>query len=224
MSDDTQDQDPTHPGPEGKALHPGLQNLLEKQGGDAMKLAIQLHGENFQIREDRRKLREELRDKVPPGAVVLKGDDVAAWNLYKQLGKPEELKSLQAKAEEATKKLALHERNAHLDSVAEAAGVKTSVLKTLAGSLAFEVKEGPDGKKAVLVKDGDGEAVEFTKVVDSKWADFKSALYPERKRNPAGPVGTPARSRFLEGSGAGRGEGTEEDAIRNAVARMGGSF
>ena len=64
-----------------------LTNLLARHNNDANSLARDLLGENAKLRRERADLREEntkLTAKVPAdGTLVLSGDDVKAWQAYK---------------------------------------------------------------------------------------------------------------------------------------------
>ena len=65
-----------------------LQGLLTRHNNDASALAAHLLSENAQLRGERRDLRKEvttLTAKVPgDGTLVLSGDDVKAWQAYKE--------------------------------------------------------------------------------------------------------------------------------------------
>src|SRR5690348_6795389 len=86
---------PDEPG-QGADPTQAFQNRLNKLNGDAMAFATQLFDENYRLREDKRQLNEQLttaQGKVPAdGALVLTGDEAKAFEAYKALGTPKELK------------------------------------------------------------------------------------------------------------------------------------
>lgn len=155
---------------------------LEKMDGNATGMAMMLFNENYQLRD---KLRTTEGKVSPEGATVLTGDDAKAWEAYKVLGKPDEVKQgldertqLQTQVTEAL-------RGETLRSVAEAAGYKPAVLaqldrmaKASGKDLAFEVRDVQvDGKtvRAPFVKEGDKE-LGVTDYAAANWGDFLPAL------------------------------------------------
>jgi hypothetical protein len=133
----------------------------------------------------------ELRTKLPKeGSVILSPEDGKSWAAYQALGKPEDLTRTVAERDELRSKVADHEWDRDNTAVAEAAGVKPSVLKTLAkrDRAEFVVKDEPDPKdpakkkttKAVFVKGKDDKGSETLTPFDdhaaAHWGDFLPSL------------------------------------------------
>lgn len=141
----------------------------------------------------------ELEAKLPrPGAVVLEGDDAKRWAEFNGLGKPDDVRKALAERATFAAENATLKRDGELRAVAEKAGVKFAVLRTLAApTLAFgEGKaKGKDGKEApvVTVKDGDAEPVPFEQYAAEKWGDFLPALKAEPTPEKPRPLPTPSR-------------------------------
>lgn len=166
-----------------------FQRLLDRYKNDAMALAEKLFSENYEYRGKIRQLEQQVTDvtgKVPAdGAVVLTGEDATAWNTYKALGKPDEIKQGLEERTRLQGKLTEQERSNLLRSVAETAGYKASVLTNLdriakaeGKTLAFDVRDVTiDGKaaKVAYVKDGDKETA-LADYAATNWSDFLPAL------------------------------------------------
>lgn len=179
---------PKAPGPD---LAKAIEGLLAKHGDPNAALRVLLN-ENHTYRDTVR----ELKSKLPAdGAVVLTGDDAQAWGEYRTLGKAAEVKKALDDGKAVASELSGLKRNEEVRTVAEIAGFKPSVLKTLAGDLAFEVKEekGKDGKavRVVHVKGADDKSVPLTEYAEKHWADFMPSLKGGTVA-PVRPLGTPA--------------------------------
>ncbi len=186
--------DPTAPGgrldPDRlKATHGGAEAALRV-------LAMKLN----QVEADNATYRQQLKDlkgKLPgEGAVVLDGEQAAAWQAYQALGKPDELKQIQGDYTQL-------QRNQLFQEAAVAHGYKAAVLGQLPGMTEFtiEVKEqDKDGKKVkvAIAKTGDGQERPLPELIDEKWADFKPALVEQT----ATPSGTPWPKQGVSGQGA----------------------
>lgn len=166
---------------EGKAPDLGkVVDSLVGRHGTAEAAMRELVAENYKGREKAR----ELEAKLPPeGAVILTGDQAKAWETYTALGKPEDVKRIKTEHADYAVQLTGLKRDEELRSVAETAGVKFPVLKTIAGNLAFEtrpVKDAKTGKEnpVVHVKDGDAEPVPLDDYAAAHWKDFLPALRP----------------------------------------------
>jgi hypothetical protein len=172
----------------------GVQALIARHNNDLMRVIDHLYGDNFSLREKNRTLKDQVKDlegKVPgQGSVVLGSDDAKALEAYKALGDLETLKTALGERDKFKGELGVLQREGVLRDVAEAAGFKLPVLKTLAGDdLSFEIKEvEKDGKKArtAFVKNGDGEK-DIAEYAKEKWADF----LPSLQAQPPAPAGTP---------------------------------
>ena len=181
------------PDPKQDDAKPRASDILDRHGSDAIKLAERLatrEGDNYQLREERRQLREQLaqlQGKLPAdGAVVLAGDDATAWEAYRALGKLDELQAALSERETTKSELTTLKRDLELRDVAQIANYKIAVLKQLAGDAQFAIKEA-DGKKSIVVKDGEKETP-LADYAKARWADFLPALQlaPEKAA-----IGTP---------------------------------
>jgi hypothetical protein len=156
-------------------------NLMARSS-DAAALARQLFEENFRYRTELR----DLQRQVPAqGAAVLTAEQAQAWQAYQQLGAPDQVQTTIQQA----KKL---QRDLELRDVAGVAGYSIDVLRTLAGELAFEVKdETKDGKavKTVYVKGADGQAMPLETYAAAQWAAFMPALKPAQTAAGAPAIG-----------------------------------
>jgi hypothetical protein len=164
--------------PQGGDVLQGLQRLIERQGGEAGRVAELLYRENHELREKNR----ALSGQVPgQGAVVLQGEQAAQWTAYTALGAPDALTAALTEREAATSELASLRRAAQIRAVAEASGFKASVLGQLPGAadLTFAVREvEADGKKVAtaVVRDAAGTEHPLTAYASEHWADFLPAL------------------------------------------------
>lgn len=159
-----------------------FQNLLNRSS-DAAALARQLFDENYRYREQ---LRDAQRQVPAQGAVVLTPEQAQAWAAYQQLGAPTEVQTQVQQAQQL-------KRDLELRDVASAAGYSIEVLRTLAGDLAFEVKdETKDGKavRTVYVTPQGGQATPLETYASTQWAAFLPALRPQAAA--AGQTGAPA--------------------------------
>jgi len=171
-----------------------FQNRLNKLNGDAMLFATQLFDENYRLREDKRTLGaqlEELKTKAPAeGALVLVGDEAKAYEAYKALGTPKELKDridAYPTLENENKGLKLR------DSLREVAdvgfggsklkfGILEDRVKAAGGNLQFVIKEeGRDKRKVAYVKDGDKET-SLEQYAEKNWADYMPSLKAEQAK------------------------------------------
>lgn len=125
-----------------------LMRLLEKQAD--------LLTDNHKLRERVRKMRE-----LPANAVVLSGDDASAWEAYRVLGKPDELKQHLTAKSTVEQELITLKRDATLRDVRDATGYDLDVLRDIGGAeWQYTIKEeqvGDAKQKVVYVKDGDKE-------------------------------------------------------------------
>lgn len=185
---------PTSPG---GRLHP--ERLKAEHGSAEAALSVLAMKLNA-VEADNARYRQQIRDlqgQVPAeGAVVLTGDDVANWQAYRALGAPDEIRQQREQFD------ALQRRQL-LGDAAQAAGYKASVLETLAGSLALELRDVQvDGKpvRTPFVVPDDGDAVALTDYAQQHWSDFLPSLALQETEGqgrpfPAQtPMGLPANS------------------------------
>lgn len=165
------------------AVTKAFEKLVARKGGDSNAVALMLFDENKRYRDTI----NDLRGKVPAeGAVVLAGADAQAYEAYKALGKPEEVKAAIEKRDQLQGQLDDVTRDATIRDAAAAAGFKFSVLserdkvarKVDGKTLMFAVREVErDGKRSnvAFVKDGDTEKP-LSEYAAEKWADYMPAL------------------------------------------------
>jgi hypothetical protein len=175
----------------------GYKALLEKHGSpDAV--ALTLYTDNYKLRDKNR----ELSARIPAeGAVVLSGDDAARWRSYQELGKPDDLKKIVREHGEFSKENGRLKRTTELDDIADLAGYKRSVFRTVAGDTAFVVTEekkrdASTGKDVVVrvphVKGEGDETTPLSEYAEAHWTDFLPSLDTDQGKQ-AGPRGTPPR-------------------------------
>lgn len=150
----------------------GLRNLLQRHNNDWAALAAELYSQTFQLREDRRAARAEvksLKDQIPgEDVLILKGDAKTEYETYKAIGKPNEI-------QERLTAAATSQRQAAVARMAARHGFKESVLDRLLGDNEVSV-EGQGDKEKFTVG---GKPVD--ELLKSDWADFAPALQVERQ-------------------------------------------
>ena len=157
----------------------GLQRLIERQHGDAGRVAELLYRENYELRERARSLSEQLPAQ---GAVVLPPAQAAHWQAYTAMGEPDALTQRLTAAEQASAELVGLRRAESLRTVAEAAGYRPSVLNRLAEGLTLELR---DGQPVVVTGD---TATPLADYAQREWADFLPALTQQAQATGQGPA------------------------------------
>lgn len=192
---------PPAPAPPAPPSDPGagVQALIARHNNDLMRVIDHLYGENYGYREKNRALKDqvkELEGKTPKdGAVILTKAEAELLESYKALGDVDTLKTALGERDQFKGELGALQKENVLRDVADAAGFKLPVLKTLAGDLQFEIKEvEQDGKKVrtPFVKNGDGEKA-IADYAKEHWADFLPALQSQPAQ-PAGGTPFPAQA------------------------------
>lgn len=187
----------TAPAKPAEATPPDLkaaEQFVAKHGSAAEAVRV-LMGENYSHREKNR----ALEARVPEGAVVLKADQAKAWEAYRQLGEPAELKTAKEERTTFAARVATFEREKVHAAAAEVTGFKPAVLNKLAEQDRIEIEvvdeQGKDGKpvKVARVKDGD-KTTALDQYAASKWADFLPALKGGDGKGAARAGGTPPPS------------------------------
>lgn len=175
--DDDDLQDPPAPAATGNAAADALLRSQFDQSRDWLRAQRKVLARNrTRATEAERTLTAERQERE--GTVVLKGDDLALYEAYKGLGKPDELATKLAERDSLATEVATAKRDATIREVAEVAGLKPTVLKRLGGDLDYVIKEiTQDGKavKAAYVATAQGERP-IGDYVDEQWADFKESL------------------------------------------------
>lgn len=187
--------------------------LIARNGGSPESVVGILMGETFTLREANRRLAADLeaaKKRTPAeGSVVLGADDAAAWAAYQAFGKPDKVKALLEQHGQFQGELTTLRRDVLIRDVADATGAKYSVLRTLdRPELAYEIKD-DNGKKTVMIKNGDGDATEFSVYANAQWADFLSSLMATTR----GVQGTP----FVRQDGGNKG--ATEPNLRDEIVQ-----
>ena len=166
----------TPPRPQGERdVLASLSRLLERQGGDAGRVAELLYRENYELRERAR----TLSAAVPPeGAVVLPADAVATWQAYQALGTPDDVQAALATAQAAQQELAQARWTADVQRAAEALGWAAAPLRRLAEGLTIELRETTAGETTTLTPYvvSEAGAVPLAQYATQEWAEFLPAL------------------------------------------------
>lgn len=164
-----------------------FQAALERAGNNAVTLAERLYRDNYQQRERNRQLAGEvtqLRNRLPEGAVVLTGDDLAAYQAYTQLGKPTDLAAALETSQRQAAELQNLQRSGLLRQVADATGYVYEVLRTLdKPELEFAVDQTDQGPVAyVTYPTGEGDTKERKPLAEYaalQWKAFMPSLQPQ---------------------------------------------
>jgi hypothetical protein len=160
--------------------------LMARYGASPERLAEQLekaYGENYSLREKNRGLGDQVKalegNQKPEGAVILTGDEATAYEAYKGLGKPDEIKTALDERQALSAEVATAKRDGTLRDAAGAAGFKFAVLKDRAGELPIEIREVEvQGKKVnrAFIKPEGGQEAELTAYAEQHWGDYLPAL------------------------------------------------
>lgn len=146
----------------------GFKVALGKHNNDALSLAR----ESFSTAESLRTQLAETRAKLPKeGSVILAGDDVAAWEAFRALGKPDEIKATIAEHGTLKTQIAQRARQDLYGEISKSHGWNPAALADVPGidEMDLIVKDGTrNGKPAKIahlretVKEGDKEIVKET--------------------------------------------------------------
>lgn len=169
------------------------QVMVQKNGGDPIKVISRLLKENHGNREEIR----GLRGKLPAdGSIVLSGDDAKRYKSYLELG--EDPKVIRQRLESGDAAIVERDSLAAEKTYARAAplgGYKEGPFKALAIrdklKIAIETAKGKDGKDAeVAFVLGEGnKKTPLAEYVNANWADFKDSLGGHDQKKPAGIPG-----------------------------------
>jgi hypothetical protein len=197
MADEPNNQPNPQPTPPQTNPAESYQRLLGKYNNDAGELALKLFGENFDLREEKR----QLKDKLPKeGSVVLTADEAKLFKAYQDLGiEPKDLKKAidrLPELEKSNKELASMETLRELADVGlDGSKLKLSVLKDQIArfpdaAISFRTEKDKDGKesKAAFIKTtADAAEVSFNDFAAQNLSDYLPAL----KVNAEQPQVTP---------------------------------
>lgn len=153
MSDENEDKkdDKLNPPTLPADVVKSLENLIARSGGsDAA--SVLLFNDNKGLRAEIRQLKEQLPAE---GAVVLGKEDAALFDAYKELGKPEEVKTRLDEGETAKAEAAKAAREKQIARGAEVLKLQNNaLLQKLLEDVELDV-QGEGDKQAVSVKVGD---------------------------------------------------------------------
>ena len=120
---------------------PTLQSVMERFDGDSTRMAThiaKIENENYDLRGAKRDLNEEvdhLKEKqkanTAPGSITLTKEEAAAWEEYKKLGEPKDLKVLSQKNTELETQIAKDARAKTLTDVSAKMGYDAAVFEDL---------------------------------------------------------------------------------------------
>ncbi len=140
-------------------------DVLTQYGNDAVRMADRvatLEGENYRYREQRRELQDEVKalkaNQRPEGATILTGDEATAYDAYKALGKPAEIKTRLDERDTLATEVTTAKRDGTLRDAAQRYGYDYEALRAHSGDLPltpYEVQE--DGKAVTKYRIGAGD-------------------------------------------------------------------
>lgn len=123
-------------------------DVVTRYSGDAVRMAgqiVDVETDNYKLQRKRDDLQRDLdavKGRVPADdAVVLTAEDARAWEVYKALGKPDEVKASLATGQAAIAERNTFRRAQTLEDAAKAANLKPGVLKLLAKDADVQVRE-----------------------------------------------------------------------------------
>lgn len=160
-------------------------DLVDRYNGDAVKMAEKLAdalNDNYTLRRKRDDLQGEVTtltgNQKPEGAVILLGDEAGAYEAYKGLGKPDEIKTKLEQVDTLASELGGMKREATIRQVAEVAGYKPAVLTRLGGDREYVIKDEtaddkPIKRAYVKTEQGDKPLADYAA---AEWGDFLPAL------------------------------------------------
>ena len=165
-------------GPDLDGFMEQLQGLLSRNDNDWSAVAQKLFKENYELREDRRKLRSEvstLKGKaVPEGAKVLEGEELTKYQALQALGDPEQVSTQLAE-------LSNLRRDVSINRLASHHGLKEQAVKRLVPADAQIETTGEGKDLQYVLKTGD-KAQTVKELLEGEWKDFTPALQPGDNR------------------------------------------
>jgi hypothetical protein len=166
----------------GTTFERGFNNLLERFGNNARRVAEHLYRQDYKHRENLRLARgevDQLKQSMPKnGARLLDKTAARDFDAYRKLGKPADLQAKLQSADTTAARLREREKDDVLREVAEVTNWNFKALKGAASDLSYAVKEveenGRKLKKAYVVQTGENGNAAETEATDwfSKNKDF----------------------------------------------------
>lgn len=162
-----------------------IESLLRKNDNQPNKVIEKLFEENFSLRDKRRQDKsqyeqriKELQDKAPGAdAVVLSGEELAAWNELKEMGGPAAVKARLQELTPYQEKVQAIEREKRLAELAEPHHYNPKVLGTLlSDELAEKAEYDKKQKKVYLNLEEGKERISLDQYAEQHWKDFLPAL------------------------------------------------
>lgn len=203
-------------------IRKGFESLIKKEGGER-DAARTLYEENYQHREEIRKLKEE-KEELKKNS--LSDEELAEYKELKSIltenefEKPEDLKDTLKTSVEAKEKLSKLEKEKDNAEVAEIMGWNPKVLNRIGGDKEYEIKtrqnaEGED-EKHVVVKDGDKE-IDLSKYAKDEWEDLLPALKVTENGESGEEQG--GKKFASQSSSSDKKGGGEDDPVAARIAR-----
>jgi hypothetical protein len=167
-----------------------VERIVEKFGGE-LKAIDKLMAENYELRADRRTLKEEVKELrtqlsdagvpeghkvVPSSAVVLDDKQKETWIGYQELGQLSDIRSAIEAGQSASDELLSMKRRQSINEVAEAMRWNPKVLARLGETLEYKVESDDKKGTRVLVKEEDGDFLPLSDYADSNWSEFLPSL------------------------------------------------
>jgi hypothetical protein len=135
---------------QGTSFERGFNNLMERFGNNARRVAEHLYRQDYKHRESLRLARgevETLKQRVPKdGSRVVDRTTARELAEYRKLGKPTEVQQRLQAGVDASTALKTREKDDVLRDVAEVVGWNYKALKGAASDLDYTIKEVDDGR------------------------------------------------------------------------------
>ena len=170
---------------------------LVARAGNADAAVMQLMQENYQLRQNRRELRAQLKDatgKLPQdGTTVLTAEQAKEWGEYQKLGKPADVAKIITDGTKAIETMTTRERADHVRGVAAQVGYNPDVLAQLATMNNVEITsrevtmEGGTKVTAFYVKDGQGVETDIRAYATQNWQAFLPSLQQTQQGGQPAP-------------------------------------
>jgi hypothetical protein len=217
-------------GPSAEAIAASVAAHLGRNGNDPNRAVETLLAENAKLREDKRKLKEDVdgkdrliqayRDDEPEdGAVILTAEEGKLFqSLVGEKGTIKDLADKIAKSTELEQKVSMQERKNTIGEAAKALGFKPAVLEKLAEGLEIELKTVPksDPKTGGIidvivpfVKQESG-AKPLLDFAGESWKEFMPSL--QEKSEGSAPFGGAPGVQYPASGGSG-GKGEPDDVV-----------